>query len=273
MISIDGKRIAIVIPPKSDHGLTIRLKGLGAELVKDPRAPALSNSVKGNLLVKLNVYPDQITPNYGLFGVLSTENMFLEGWIYRKFDEVMHKLGVASFPDQPVRVGAITDLFNDRGYRGIFNALIDHLKLANLKIELVRSVSISSPGACQIWAEILGDGVVSKNYRIMINDQFLGDPFMSAAILAHELCHVVYAEKIGDGFLSIRATDKSNQAILEVERTVDLLVFMFKIGEFQLRVAKDKNLTIGYFDQVIFERMQGIVSRREKSFSCSPIDF
>jgi hypothetical protein len=43
---------------------------------------------------------------------------------------------------------------------------------------------------------------------------------------------------------------------------VDLLVFMFKIGEFQLRVARDQRLTIGYFNQSLFDRMQVIVSRK-----------
>jgi hypothetical protein len=37
---------------------------------------------------------------------------------------------------------------------------------------------------------------------------------------------------------------------------------MFRIGEFQLRVARDTRLTLGYFDQTVFERMQVIVARK-----------
>jgi len=33
ILSIEGKRIIIVIPPKSGNGLTIRLKCLGAETI------------------------------------------------------------------------------------------------------------------------------------------------------------------------------------------------------------------------------------------------
>ncbi len=58
----------------------------------------------------------------------------------------------------------------------------------------------------------------------------------------------------------------SEESTLEAERTIDLLVFMFKMGEFQLRVARDKRLTLGYFDQEIFERIQVIVSRKSSSF-------
>jgi hypothetical protein len=49
---------------------------------------------------------------------------------------------------------------------------------------------------------------------------------------------------------------------LENERMVDLLVFMYRMGEFQLRVARDRRLTLGYFNQKIFERMQVIVSKK-----------
>jgi hypothetical protein len=43
------------------------------------------------------------------------------------------------------------------------------------------------------------------------------------------------------------------------------LVFMFKIGEFQLRVAREKHLTLGYFNQEIFERIQVIASKKLNS--------
>jgi len=84
-----------------------------------------------------------------------------------------------------------------RGFRGIFDALVDYLKLTHLKIELEKSASITRPGECQIMTEIRNNMIVGSKYRIMINDQFLDDPFMIAAILAHELCHVVYVEKNG----------------------------------------------------------------------------
>ena len=54
----------------------------------------------------------------------------------------------------------------------------------------------------------------------------------------------------------------SKKAIVQIEHTVDLLVFMFRIGEFQLRVARDSRLTLGYFSQDVFERMQVIVAKK-----------
>ena len=72
----------------------------------------------------------------------------------------------------------------------------------------------------------------------------------------------MYCEKIDDGRELGGYVPKSEEATLEEERTVDLLVFMFKLGEFQLRVARDRRLSLGYFNQEIFERIQVIVSRK-----------
>lgn len=258
--------IVMVIPPKSYNGLTIRLKGLGRGPSFNRRAPVLDRKKRGNLLVKLFVYPDSVTPTYGSFETLSTENMALEGWVYRKFDEVICKLGKSSLPADPLQASAIADLFNEGGWTNIFNALVNHLSLAHLKIELTASASISLPGNCERTAAVHNNALIGYNYKITIKDQFLDNPFSIAAIMAHELCHVVYSEKIDDTPKSVGYVIKTEKAILEEERTVDLLVFMFKIGEFQLRVARDERLTLGYFNQEVFERIQVIVSRKLNSF-------
>jgi hypothetical protein len=85
---------------------------------------------------------------------------------------------------------------------------------------------------------------------------------MTAATIAHELCHVIFFEKLGLYPGTVDYTKDEKKATLEMEHTVDLLVFMHKIGEFQLRVARDNRVTIGYFHQELFERMQVIVSRK-----------
>jgi hypothetical protein len=263
---LDGKRITMVIPPKSYNGLTIRLKGFGRESSFSQRAPVLHQKKRGNLLVKLFVYPDSITPKYGSFEYLSTENMALEGWVYRKSDEVIQKIGKPSFPEQAIQAGTIADLFNEHGWMGIFHALVDHLKLTHLKIWLTKSDSISVPGSCERTVALKNNRPIGYNYEVTINKQFLNNPFSMAAIMAHELCHVVYSERIDNKPISTGYKIKTDKATLEEERTVDLLVFMFRIGEFQLRVARDTRLTLGYFNQDVFERIQVIVSRKLNSF-------
>jgi hypothetical protein len=258
------KIITMVIPPKSYDGLTIRLKGFGREPISSPRTPALEKKKRGNLLVKLCVYPDYIPPNYGSFDSLSTENMALEGWVYRRFDEIVRKIGWSSFRVKPIRAKEVADLFNESGWRSIFHALLDHLNLVSLNIKLTTSDSISNPGCCEKIPDVKDNKLVGYYYRITINEKFLDNPFSITAILAHELCHIVYAERI-DATSMAGNVIKTDKRTLEDERSIDLLVFMFKIGEFQLRVARDKNLTLGYFNQEIFERIQVIASKKLNS--------
>jgi hypothetical protein len=257
--------ITVVIPPRSRHGLTIRLKGLGMRPGLEWNAPRLPQARRGNLLVKLFVYPDKITPIYGSFDALSTDNMVLEGWVYRKFDEVIRKLGRPVLPDCLLRADEIAELFNARGWRSIFNKLVDQFGLARLPIELESSAITSMPGRCERTTTSQGNGSTSYAYKVVIKQQFLENPFAIAAILAHELCHVVYTEKIDETPKTASYMSKSEQAKLEEERTVDLLVFIYQLGEFQLRVARDTRLTLGYFNQEVFDRIQVIVSRKSNT--------
>jgi hypothetical protein len=192
--------------------------------------------------------------------------MASEGWVYRKFDEVIRKLGKSSLPVDPIQASTIADLFNEGGWTSIFSALVDHLRLTHVKIKLTMSASIPLPGSCERTAVVHNNALVGYNYRITIKEQFLDNPFFIAAIMSHELCHVVYSERIDDTPKSVGYVIKTEKAALEEERAVDLLVFMFKIGEFQLRVARDKRLTLGYFNQEVFERIQVIASRKLNSF-------
>ena len=143
--------------------------------------------------------------------------------------------------------------------------LVDHLKLNHLNIGHTESSSISLPGSCTKIVTTQNNAPAATQYLITIHEQFLDNPFSVAAILAHELCHVIYSERIDAAPGSAGTVLKTEKASLEEERSVDLLVFMFKIGEFQLRAARDKRLTFGYFNQGIFERIQVIVSRKLNS--------
>lgn len=258
------KVITMVIPPRSYDGLTIRLKGYGLKQVVSQRAPTLTKKRRGNLYVKLCVFPDRVPTNYGSFDTLSTENMVLEGWVYRRFDEIVDKIGGSFFNVKPLQAELVADLFNAWRWRGIFDALVQHLNLGSLDLRVLTSNSIPTPGNCQKTANIKDNRFLGYYYKIMIHEAFLDNPFSIAAILAHELCHVVYAEHIDPTSMDGNAI-KTDKARLDDERSVDLLVFMFKIGEFQLRVARDEHLTFGYFNQEIFERILVIASKKLNS--------
>lgn len=260
-LMVDNEKLTLIVPPKSHHGLTIRVKGHGRESAHTRNAP-IPQRKKGNLFVKLFIYPDTIAPHYGSFDALSTEDMALEGWVYRKIDEAFTKIGKPAFHTPAPRAETIADLFNEQGWRGIYQMFVEHLRLTGLNLQLKTSRSIPEPGKCERTVNLHNGTPVAYNYVVTIKEEFLENPFTVAAILAHELCHVVFAEKIEGLPSSPEQMNKSEQERLEEEHMVDLLVFLFKIGEFQLRVARDSRLTLGYFHQEVFERMQVIVSKK-----------
>ncbi|NTV36093.1 MAG: hypothetical protein HGA53_03990, partial [Anaerolineaceae bacterium] len=190
ILGLDSKRIRITIPPKSYHGLIIRLRGLGELLRFNWRYPFLQRK-RGDLLVKLFVYPDKITPKYGSFDTLETDEMALEGWIYRRIDQVVSKIPKSSFPINPVQADTVAAQFNETGWKGVFSALVAHFGLKKLDIEINPSNSISLPGSCQKSIKYENEYPVGKKYTITINTKFIDNPFFVAAIMAHEICHVV----------------------------------------------------------------------------------
>lgn len=262
LIRIGERKIWITIPPYSPPGLIIRLNGLGKE-PKLSRQVSVAKKIRGNLMVKLITFPDQITPSYGTFENLATADMYLEGWVYRKYDAVIKNIGYKSLP--PCQLGAepVADIFNQYGWRGVFRTLLDHVNLKDTIILLDKSSTLDKPGSCKRTQTTSSNSSAYKpQYQITINENFIDNPFSTAAILAHELCHVIHAEKILKGLTPMPSSQDKDKELLETERMVDLLVFMYRMGEFQLRVARDSRLTLGYFNQKIFERMQVIVSKK-----------
>lgn len=256
------KTVLMKIPPNCYDGLTIRLKGLGIGPERGEGSPFLHREHKGDLLVKLIVYPDKITPEYGLFENLTTEEMALEGWVYLKYDELEKKLGNSLIPSCSISASKIASLFNSGGWKNIYRALLNQFRLDPQIIEISISPYIKNPGHCKRTSVAQNNYQVKSSYIITIHKKYINNPFTFTAILAHELCHIVYYEKIDEHSKTTWFVDGAHEVKLEEERMVDLLVFMFKMGEFQLRASRDKRLTFGYFNQKIFERMQIIVSKK-----------
>ncbi len=264
VLQLQDQKMMLVIPAHCRDNSTIRFKGFGTKMDFTWRAPFLHRT-RGNVLVKLCVFPEFISSNYGSFDALSTESMALEGWVYRTIDQLSKAVGMSFFNVDPIPAERIADSYNGNGWIGIFDQLVEHFRLSSVDIQVTPSDPPSKPGSCVRTTEAQVNTPTKHAYRITINKGFLDNPFAITAILAHELCHVVFAENISWRGISFGGGQASGQASTEEERCVDLLVFLFKLGEFQLRIARDSRLTLGYFDQEVFERMQVIVSRKLKS--------
>ncbi len=172
LLRVGPREIRMAVPPRSYHGLQIRLRGLGHEPDFPGRAPPI-NLKRGNVLVKILVYPDSVTPRYGSFDALTTDDMVLEGWVYRKIDEVIDKMGESILAVEPVSGDMVADMYNVQGWHGVFALLRDHLWLNHALVQLKTSSSISLPGSCQRTLVRQSDGSVESKYVITLKEQFL----------------------------------------------------------------------------------------------------
>ncbi|MGB7537031.1 MAG: hypothetical protein WBM17_00685 [Anaerolineales bacterium] len=182
--------------------------------------------------------------------------MALEGWIYNHIDEIKKKLRSMLPWKKEMKSEYIVNEFNNYGYNGVYNYLRNYLDLQSIRINVEQLDSMMEPGRCENRIMTQGGMKINSNYKIFINKAFSDDPFTSTAIFSHELCHVIYSELI-EGSSVINSASQ-----IDVERSVDLLVFLFNLGEFQLRVARDMRLSLGYFNQDNFERMIAIIQKR-----------
>lgn len=255
-----GRRTVLVsVPRDSSDGQVLRVRGLGKKLPYAWGLPFFFRK-RGDLLIKLKAFVDDISPAYRSCDVLRTEELALEGWVYRRIDQVVEKLGNGPLSIQPLTAVRAADLFNQGGWREVAKGLVNHLGLGTVPVAFGATPSLPVPGRCQKTVMTQSGKPVSvSQYVIQIRSEFVSDPFMVTAILAHELCHIIEARHLAESEL---APSPKGVELTEMERTVDLLVFLFGLGEFQMRVARDQRATLGYFDQEIFERMHVILSRK-----------
>lgn len=255
VLQLEHEKVLVRIPPSAKPGLWIRLRGLGEKPAVDESDPP--NVIRrGNLYLRVAVYPERIRPVCGSFEQLSTDAMAMEGWIYTHFDEIDRKLA-HPFPwRNSLPVGRVVDEFHQSGWKGIFDALVDHLGVNNCPIEIKPTGTIAEAGKCETTMTRQEGRAAGFRHRIFINEKFIANPFTVAAILSHELCHVIYAEKIGE------PTGFGGRDTKDIERSVDLLVFLYNLGEYQLRVARESGMRLGYFNQENFERIAVILRNK-----------
>ncbi len=251
--------IQVVVPKGSSDGSIITIEGQGKE-AEFPESISYSNRKRGDLFVTLRTYLDYIYLKCRPFDSLDTDDMALEGWVYLKIDEIVSRMGQSILSVQPVIADTIADTFNESGLTGVFSYLINHFQLSNRNITLEVSDSIFKPGKCEYFCS----GGYSR-YKISIDGTFVHNPFAVTAILAHELAHLVYLENFG--FLHFQSTEEpphlsKDKQDREEELTVDLLVFMYKLGGFQIRVSRDRSITMGYFRQDQFDRIYVIAAKK-----------
>lgn len=161
----------------------------------------------------------------------------------------------------------VADVFNESGWQALAKLLVARLGLQGANTHVAALASLPVPGQCRrVLLKNQWGRIMSSGFGISIRHDFLDDPFAVVAILSHELCHAIYSRCLAP---SLDHVAQPGAELLEEERTIDLLVFMFQLGEFQMRVARKQRLTLGYFNQSLFERMHVILNRKRQTWQHS----
>jgi hypothetical protein len=250
----------IKVPGGSKNGQVLRLKGYGqaSDFGKKRSIPT-----RADALIAVRVFADQVRAIVPPVDAMIAEDLSLESWVYRRTDQILGMLKESPFSREAFTAVRAADLFNEMGWEAIAAALRWHLGLQNVDVRFESSSTLDKPGQCRTEVTTRPN-MPSRpvKHSIYIHAKFLDDPFAVTAIMAHEFCHVLEARHFGVG----RASQLAGSELMEMERTVDLLVFLFGLGEFQMRVARQRQMTFGYFNQGLFERMHTIWSRKQKEF-------
>lgn len=259
------RKISIPVLSNSRDFAIIRVANGGERLSYRWGAPIFGRK-RGHAVVRLRVFEERIIPTYQNADNLTTENLALEGWIYRRSDEVLQKLHNRPHSLLPFTALEAANVFNGAGPRGIWFALLRRFGLESVLVQFKADPQLGTPGECQ--ARRINSAAGARiRYTVIVRSMFLDDPFVLTAILAHELCHIVEAQIY---FRGPEEGQLTGTTLTDMERTVDLLVFLFQLGEFQMRVARDRRMTLGYFNQELFERMYVILSRKRRAYHQKP---
>ncbi len=230
----------IPIPPGTEDGDILRIEGAGIR-------PRFWSRKREPYEVKVRLYSPEVLPSYEFLDPMDFAGAELQEWVDNRLRLIERRLNRKALGRCAERAAErIADQFNLGGWPAAVKFVIQFFGQEARGVGVVPA-PIPSPGQCRVTTRE-ANGRRWKTYEVLVSNRFLHNPFFVAAIVAHELCHVVYREKIDPeaGF---------SPTTLAEERTVDLLVFFHGLGEFQLRVARQCGVTLGYFDQHHFERL------------------
>lgn len=167
----------------------------------------------------------------------------------------------------------LVEVFNRNGVKGVFKTIKKHL-IKEVAVKFSVNPDLTQPGVCKSVLKTTSTydlysslAYVSKEYirfHIQINPSYINNPFVAAAIISHELCHVYnnryMSQSYAAGVAFSSFSDYYNEnSKLDEEKTVDLLTIINGLGEYQLRACQ-YGYALGYFSPKVFFRLNDFLS-------------
>lgn len=229
---------------------------------------------RGDVIVKFHTYDDTLKVFVPKYESLSNTDLLDEKLGKSKINSLVKSNSNLFDPkkslENKIDNEELVRQFNIYGVKGVFKTIKNHV-LKGVKVKFSINPGLIEPGVCKsviktttCYGPYSALPTVSKEFtkfHIEINPSYIHNPFVAAAVISHELCHVINNRYLnshygsGFAFSSFSEYSKySNFDKTDEEKTVEVLTIINGLGEYQLR-ACTFGYIMGYFSPKVFLRL------------------
>ena len=267
-VPVGNRTLSVKIPPDA-KGRRLRLRK-GGEL---PLLRRLLQYDRPDTLLRIRTYDGNV--NVLPVSVLDTDTEVLtcQAKISRHVDwlETSRRVHYEWVSDRfelhkaELSFDSVAQAYNRGGNKHVLTRIHEHLgSCGDVELGAPQELSGDDVGRCEIERTEWQDSLTglsrdeTRRYRIVYDERFESNLPMVAAILSHELCHVVYDiyyDRAATYFRTSSPSAPSPDEIQEMEERVDTLVCMTGLSRFQIAASRETGRAIGYYPQQAFEWM------------------
>jgi len=244
-ITIENTTHNFIVPARTRHRDIIRIPDAGTKV----------RSVRGDLVITINVYPDDIVPPT-IHRDINVDHFVRE--------QIAFLQTIFDFELPPPPLAQVIENFERRGVEGVSQLFIKYLNLNSKNIQIVTKDNLGAPGNCRSTCYYKKDSFgntseIHYQHVITIDRKFVSKPFPLAYIIGHELSHVYLGEKLE--YLSPLGSNWSTRKFLpdkDKEKQADIFTIMMGIGLYW-ELARREGILLGYFSSFAFENIWAMI--------------
>jgi len=232
---------------------------------------------RGDVVISFRDYQSEFAIKTPSYDDLSSDEIHNEKFGRDKINALLKDYGYLIDPKKSLKnkinPDELVEKFNNQGVKGVFKLIKKHL-LRGVKVKFSVNPILTVPSRCKSvmrttysYGSYSSVPSVSKEYigfHVEIGPSYINNPFVAAAVISHELCHVFNNYHLGKSYgfgYSFSSFSKFRDEYLksDEEKLVDLLTIVNGLGEYQLR-ACTYGYIMGYFSPKVFVRLNDFLN-------------
>jgi hypothetical protein len=276
-----GKRVVKFELDENAHSLyKQKLNSVG----KYPKIDLFSifrKKYRGDVVVSFRDYQSEFAIKTPAYDDLSSDEIHNEKFGRDKINSLLkdysYVIDAKKSLKNKINPDELVKRFNNQGVKGVFKLIKKHF-LRGVKVKFSVNPILAEPGRCKSvlkttysYGSYSSVPSISKEYigfHVEINPSYIHNPFVAAAVISHELCHVFNNYHLGKSYgfgYSFSSFSQFRDEYLksDEEKLVDILTIVNGLGEYQLR-ACTYGYILGYFSPKVFIRLNDYLNTYTK---------